>query len=118
MAGLQAADEELMAELFDDAAPGAPRDGVAGRVFELRDGVWTDVVHDEARRVVRVLRFSAAWFDVIGALPEIEPVLRKHESVVIAGEELSLQVSGEGAESLEPEDLAELVAGFRGTSGR
>jgi hypothetical protein len=108
----------MMADMVGAGEPGAPRSAIDGRIFEQRDGVWTDIAHRGDARVVGVVRFSSAWFDLVRALPEIENVLRTHESVVIAGQELSLEVSADGVESLGSTELAEVVAGFRGPDGR
>jgi hypothetical protein len=87
---------------------------VAGRLFGMRDGVWTDAAHTNGQRMILVRSFTAAYFDLLRALPELEPVLRELTEVVVAGERVSLRVGSEGAESLSASELAELVAGFRG----
>jgi Ca-activated chloride channel family protein len=113
-ADLQKAQDEMAAAVGgrDDAR------AVAGRLFTLRDGVWTDAAHVSStqsnRRIIRVKSFTAAYFDVLRALPELEPVLRELADVVVAGQRVSVRVGSEGQESLSSSELAELVAGFRG----
>ena len=58
--------------------------------------------------------YSRAWFDLIAALPEVEPILRDMESVVIAGVHLTVYVEAEGVEQLDSRELARIVAAFRG----
>lgn len=108
------------AELMDAMLGNGPSEGratAAGRVFEMRDGRWTDLAVDPKKHVIEVQAFSAAWFDLIEALPEIEAVLRDHENVVIAGRELSLQVGTDGESEMSAEELREVVVGFRGITG-
>ena len=66
--------------------------------------------------MIEVQAFSRAWFDLIGAIPELETVLRENKNVVIAGEELSLRVGDEGDEELTATELQEVVDGFRGVT--
>jgi Ca-activated chloride channel family protein len=112
-ADLRAAEDEILAQMLDRDDSGATR-AVGGRLFRQRDGVWTDGTHDTRKRVIRVAAFSAAYFTVLRALPEIESVLREFGTVVVAGVELSLQVGDEGAEEITTSELRELVTGFRG----
>ena len=90
---------------------------VGGRVFELREEVWTDVTLMEDTRVFAVRAYSQAWFDLIDAIPELGSIMREHDSIVIAGQELSVRVGDEGSEELSATELAEVVTGFRGTTG-
>jgi hypothetical protein len=93
---------------------------VGGRLFAMRDGVWTDAAHTalsngptSTNRVIRVKSFTAAYFELLRALPELEPVLRELTEVVVAGERVSVRVGSEGMESISPSELAQLVADFR-----
>jgi len=111
------AEKAAVADLLerDDAA--MPARAVGGRLFRLQDGVWTDAAHETSRGVTRVKAFSAAYFALLNALPELEPVLAELSDVVIAGAESSVRVGDEGIEEISTSELRELVAGFRGTDG-
>jgi Ca-activated chloride channel family protein len=109
-AELRAAEDEILADLAGRSDTRA----LGGRVFVLRDGVWTDVAHTGSRRVTRVKTFSTAYFQVLDALPELEAVLREGGDVIVAGAGVSVQVGSDGAESLTASELRELVNGFRG----
>jgi Ca-activated chloride channel family protein len=115
-ADLRAADDEILGQVLgrDDGTTRA----LGGRLFRQRDGVWTEVAHDTRKHVVRVEAFSSAYFALLRALPEIEPVLRELGAVVIAGAELSVHVGDEGVENISNSELRELVAGFRGLAAR
>ncbi len=117
MKALRDADDEAELEMLASAESSAQRAASGGRIFELRDGVWTDLAH-EGGETVKVQRFSSAWFDLVRAIPEIEASLRAHENVVIAGEELSLQVASDGVEAFDAARLKGVVNGFRGVAGR
>jgi Ca-activated chloride channel family protein len=113
-ADLQKVEDEMAAAVGDRADARA----VAGRLFEMRDGVWTDAAHGSTQssgnRVIRVKSFTAAYFDLLRVLPELEPVLRELTDVVVAGERTSVRVGSEGTETLSAAELARLVADFRG----
>jgi Ca-activated chloride channel family protein len=114
---LERAEDEMWADVVANGRGDAVRKAVAGRLFEMRDGVWTDVAFVEGQPVTEVRAFSRAWFDLIEAMPELEVVLRANKSVVIAGQNLSLKVGDEGTEELTATELQEVVDGFRGVTG-
>ncbi len=90
---------------------------LAGRVFVLDDSVWTDEAHVEDRTLVEVKAFSAVYFQLVAALPEIGAVLKQFEQVVIAGAAVSLRITDEGIEELTDEALEQLVRRFRTGGG-
>ena len=83
----------------------------------LDDGVWTDEAHVEDRTLVEVKAFSAVYFRLVVALPEIGAVLKEFEQVVIAGAAVSLRITDEGIEELTDEALEQLVRRFRTGGG-
>jgi Ca-activated chloride channel family protein len=109
-ADLQKAEDELSAAVGGRADARA----VAGRLFTMRDGVWTDAAHTTSKRMIRVQSFTAAYFELLRALPELELILRELGEVIVAGERVSVRVGAEGSETLSADELRELVAGFRG----
>lgn len=111
---LAAAEEARMGDVLSDLDDSVQRVALAGRIFELRDDVWVDTSHRDAVEAIEIVAFSAAWFDVIKVLPEIEAVLRAHENVVVGGVERSLKVGTEGAETLSAQELQDVVRDFRG----
>ncbi len=107
---------EAEAQLADEVLKGTgagPRDAVGGRFFELRGDVWTDLTHRADAEVVTVRAYSAAWFELLEALPELEAVLRKHENVVVAGAAVSVQVGADGLDTFDAGALDRLVDDFR-----
>ena len=86
---------------------------LAGRVFMLDDGVWTDEAHSEDQTVIEVKVYSAVYFQLAAALPEIGPVFKELDHVLIAGAAVSLRVTSDGIEKLTDTTLHELVQRFR-----
>ena len=111
---LEAAADDIMAEALASPSSAAPRQALGGRIFELRDGTWTDLAVRADARVIEVRAYSSAWFDLMKALPELEAVLRAHESVVVGGRELTLHIGTEGADRFDSDELEEVARGFRG----
>jgi len=116
-ADLRVAEEEL-AELAMERAGSATTRGIGGRLFRQRDGVWEDMAHAPSARVTTIRAFSAAYFEVVQALPELERIVLELPAVVVAGEEVSVAVRDEGVEELSSAQLAQLVASFRGSARR
>ena len=90
---------------------------LAGRVFVLDGVVWTDEAHSQDQAVIEVKAFSGVYFQLVAALPEIGPILKELDHVLIAGATVSLRVSDEGIEELTDPTLDELVQRFRVAGG-
>jgi Ca-activated chloride channel family protein len=90
---------------------------VAGRIFRMEDGVWTDAYHTEDQEVVRVKIFSAAYFRLVSALDELRSVVRELDPVLVAGADVSIQVGATGLDALTDRDLGLLVTRFRRSGG-
>ena len=93
-------------EVASGSAPGtAPPVGapaarqVGGRMFVLRDSVWTDLGTADRISVTAVAAFSPAYFELVRLLPEITPYLSAGEHVVVAGRRGSIKIAPRGIES-------------------
>ncbi|HSW28682.1 MAG TPA: VIT domain-containing protein [Longimicrobiales bacterium] len=109
---LAAADAQLSAEL--EAAGGGRARAVAGRIFRMDAGVWKDAAHPADREPVRVKAYSAAYFRLLEALPELRAILGQLGSALVSGGRVSLLVGDEGAEALTEAKMRDIVTGFRG----
>jgi Ca-activated chloride channel family protein len=107
------ADLKAVAEEMEASSPDV-RD-LAGRRFNLIDGVWTDATHEAGARTLRVEPFSALYFELLRALPELRPIWSSLEASLVAGEGMSVQVVSGGRDSLSAADLAGFVRSFRGS---
>lgn len=87
-----------------------------GRMFSLTGGVWTDVNQSDSLRVLMVAPYSAAYFAVTRALPELAASLTVGDTVLVAGRRASLKVAAGGREKLSDMELREFVRAFRGVT--
>jgi Mg-chelatase subunit ChlD len=87
---------------------------VAGRVFELRDSVWTQTPLPDGMREVAIKLYSDAYFALLAAAPELRPIVGALEQVVVAGERVAFRFGDEGRDTLSPDQTARLTAEFRG----
>ena len=85
-----------------------------GRVFNLVQGVWTDVGHSDSLRVLSVAPYSAAYFAVTRALPELAGSLGLGDELLIAGRRASLRIGGSGKTTLSEAEVRAFVRDFRG----
>ncbi len=87
---------------------------VAGRLFILRDGLWTDLWHTESLRVVRVEPFSDAYFALLDRLPELKPYWQAFDRVLVSGKSASIALDAQGVATMSAGDLDRLARDFRG----
>ena len=85
---------------------------VAGRMFALRDGVWTDLAASSDARTLRIRPFSEAYFELLRLLPELEPIVRELDTVSVGGGRLTLAFVDDGGARLSGDRTA-LVRDFR-----
>lgn len=104
------ADDELMTK----RAHGPATRHVAGRLFADRNGVWTDMYHADTLRLVKLEAFSAAYFDVLRALPELTPYWKAFDRVLVSGNRVSIEVGPAGAATLSGAEMERLAREFRG----
>ena len=87
----------------------------AGRLFQERDGVWTEHSPTGDRLpVITVQLFSRAWFQLLDALPELAPAARELGRMELAGAYIRLRFDDAGLAELTPERLERMVLDFRG----
>lgn len=91
----------------------APTRRVGGRLFILRDSLWTDLRHSDSLRVVTVAPYSTAYFELLRALPELVGPAGLGR-VVIAGERVAVRLDPGGRSAWTGRDLERLQREFRG----
>lgn len=109
LSDLTSADEALFAR-----ADGPQASHVSGRLFVLKNGMWTDLAHGDSLTVTSVEPFSDAYFAVLRALPELEPYVARFDSVLVAGRHASIRVAAGGVTRLSDAQVDGLVRAFRG----
>ncbi len=91
-----------------------PTQRVGGRLFIMRDSVWTDLGHGDSLRVVSIAPYSDAYFAVLKALPDLREVAALEPGVLVAGKRVSIKIGTGGKTTLNPGELEKLVREFRG----
>jgi Ca-activated chloride channel family protein len=108
MADIAIADEALL-----NRAHGPSAEHEAGRLFVLKEGVWTDLMHGDSLRVVSVAPYSSAYFALLERAPELKPYVARFEHVLVAGRRVSIRIAEGGSATMSAADLARLVEQFR-----
>jgi Ca-activated chloride channel family protein len=78
------------------------------RLFALRDSVWTDLALKDSMRRVKIKAYSAAYFAILDALPELREPLALGDRVVIAGREVAIEIAPTGVEKLSDREIQDL----------
>lgn len=90
-----------------------PTRRVGGRLYILRDSVWTDLAARETQRTVTVAPFSDAYFALLRSLPELVPAVSLTPGVLVAGRQVNVKIAAGGTESWRTGELDRLVTDFR-----
>jgi len=88
---------------FSGRGAGLRRAGT--RSFTLREGIWTDTRKTSSMRVMKVLPFSAAYFRLLEALPDLREAFAVGDRVIVAGRHIAIEVTPDGTETLSDSDL-------------
>ncbi len=108
-ASAQRAATSLAAAAPPAAAGGAMVRVVGDRTFTLRDDRWTDSRVRDGLRRVSVAPYSAAYFALRAALPELGGVLALGDAVTVAGRSVVLVVEAAGVSQLDATAVAAVV---------
>ena len=92
---------------------GAARRTVGGRVFEMRNNIWTDLGIRTKIAPVEIEPFSNAYFALLRALPELEAVWKALPNSVTGGNRVAIAVKAGGKKQLSAGELNSLVMRFR-----
>jgi len=90
-----------------------PTRRLGGRLYILRDSVWTDLAVRDTQRTVTVAPFSDAYFALLRSLPELVPAVSLTPGVLVAGRQVNIKIAPGGIESWRAEELDRTVADFR-----
>ena len=87
---------------------------VGARLFVLRDSVWTDARGDASSmasvRKVRVKPYSAAYFALLRAMPELADPFGLGDRVIVFGRKVAVEVAAGGDEQLSERQVAAVAA--------
>ncbi len=85
---------------------------VDDRTLVRHDSVWVDTRYHDGMRTVRVQPFSAAYFAVLDAIPELRPAFAVGDRVRVAGRAVAVEVSAAGVTQLDEREVAALRASW------
>ncbi|MFI5207302.1 MAG: VIT domain-containing protein [Gemmatimonadales bacterium] len=115
LASADAAAKSRLDELTEGRASGpASVRHVGGKLFVEQSGVWTDAAHQASFHVYEVAPFSAAYFELVHALPELAPCLGIGDQILIAGRRASIKVTAGGMTAWPAGELLAAVRAYRG----
>jgi len=84
---------------------------VGTRVFFRRGQVWFDNAYKSGQRVIKVQALSDAYFQLIGAVPEMSKYANVGDEVVLSFGRAAVQIGATGHTKLTPEEVREITAG-------
>jgi Ca-activated chloride channel family protein len=102
-----------MDELLRGRAGINPTRRVDGRLFILRQDVWTDLRHADSLSVTKVEPFSDAYFALLRMLPELGHAVALTPAVLVAGRRVSIEIAAGGRTGWRAGELERLVKEFR-----
>jgi Ca-activated chloride channel family protein len=76
------------------------------RTFWKKDSMWVDSRWHDGMRIVKVKPYSAAYFALLEAVPELRPALAVGEAVRVAGRAVAIEVAGDGVDKLTDAEVA------------
>ncbi|MGH7622851.1 MAG: hypothetical protein ACREMU_10965, partial [Gemmatimonadaceae bacterium] len=77
-------------------------------LFAKRGDKWADVSFKEGTRVVRIKPYSAAYFALLDAIPELRAQFAVGERVLVSGAHVAVEVSPDGVSQLGDAELRTL----------
>jgi Ca-activated chloride channel homolog len=81
-----------------------------GRTFWRHDSTWVDSRWHDGMRLVRVRPYSAAYFALLEAMPELRPAFAVDDRVRVAGRTVAVEVAPNGVDRLTDAEVASVRA--------
>ena len=97
-----------------EARGGAAWQRAGRRLFRYADGDWVDVGVEEGSPELAIEPYAAAWFDLLQRFPALRSAASLGESVIIAGDGLTLKLVEGGREQLDADAWQRLERAFAG----
>ena len=98
-------------DLAEDEAPPPEAETVRtvdDRTFFLKDGVWTESTYVD-EETVKIVAFSAAYFDILSLEPELAPFFALGDRVILEVGAVYIEIGPEGAEALTSEIKDQII---------
>jgi Ca-activated chloride channel family protein len=93
---------------------GALQRVIGNRRYEQRDGRWADLAQ-ATQRVITVEPFSAAYFALLQALPELREPSLLGDDVLVAGRTVSIRFQRAGQATMAGSEVMQVAQAFRGS---
>ncbi|MBC7789384.1 MAG: hypothetical protein H7Z74_05540, partial [Anaerolineae bacterium] len=90
----------------------APVRRAGNRVFSRQGDAWTDSRYSTGMKTIKVKAFSAAYFELIREIADLNDALALGEHVIVAGRSVALDVGTSGIERLTAGELKEIVSAW------
>lgn len=81
---------------------------VGARTFVLRRDVWIDSRKTDSMPVTKVRAFSAAYFRLIEAIPELREAFVLGDKVIVAGKSVAIETGDDGVTTLDDAKLRQI----------
>ena len=101
---------------MDSAAPSLSRQQqrvIGSRRYEQHGTQWKDL-GQQAQRIVSVEAYSAAYFALLTALPELREAATLGDDVLIAGKKVSIRIQRAGQAAMANSEVTQVAKDFRG----
>ncbi len=82
---------------------------VAGRVFVLREGVWTETTYTDDASLLEVVYLSEAYLTLLEHVQHAGPILALGEEIIFQAGEVFVRIGPHGKTQLSPEDIQALT---------
>ena len=86
---------------------------VGSRRYEQQGTQWKDL-GQQSQRVVNVEAYSAAYFALLTALPELRDAAALGDDVLIAGRKVSIRIQRVGQATMASSEVSQVAKDFRG----
>ncbi len=85
---------------------------VEQRIFQLVNGVWTDVRQTPTMRTVQVKPFSPLYFELVQQIRDLGPALALGERVIVTGRGVAIEFTPAGQERMSESEVRSVVAAW------
>jgi len=92
--------------LEKDRADALKRAG--NRIFAHRNDRWTDISYKPETKIVKIKPYTAAYFAVLDAIPDLRVAFAVGDKVLVSGKRIAVEVSPDGADTLGAAELRSL----------
>ncbi len=86
---------------------------VGAKTFQLKDGVWIDTEHSQAKKVIKIKPGSQAYKDLLSAMPRLKPYFKLGTHVIVNIGDYSIEIADDGQAELTEEKLKQLIEAFK-----